>query len=138
MTSTPAATIPVESDALDATDAAIFAALEANYGGELGNVLGLYCENCDDLCQRLQEAAACAHWQEAVRLGLAIGHEADSLGFHRVARVARALADETYHAGSGDRLRNDAQMVVFEYERFRLALMAQFPKLVAQLIGSVA
>jgi hypothetical protein len=127
-----------ETDAPGASDEAIFAALEATYGAELKSVLALYLENSDALCERLQEAMACAFWQEAVRVALKIGEEADAFGFHPIAAAARKLADATYHADSAHHLRNDGQMVVFEYERFRLALEQRFPNLVASVVGSVA
>lgn len=127
-----------ETDAPGATDEAVFAALEMTYGAELKPVLTLYLETSDALCERLQEAMACAFWQEAVRVALKIGQEADALGFHCVTRAARRLADGTYHADSAHHLRNDAQLVVFEYERFRLALGFRYPNLVASMVGSVA
>ena len=138
MPSTSATEIPPETDAPGASDEAVFAGLEATYRADLKNVLALYLENSDQLCQRLQDCAACAYWQEAVRVALKIGEEADALGFHRVARAARALADSTYHADNAHALRNDAQMVVLEYERFRLALEMRFPNLVASSMVSVA
>jgi len=127
MTSTSAAQIPAETDAPGASDEAVFAHLETTYAAELKTVLALYLENSDALCQRLQDAAACAYWQEAVRAALQIGHEADALGLHRVATAARGFADATYHADDAHALRNGAQTVVFEYERFRLALAMHFP-----------
>jgi hypothetical protein len=81
---------------------------------------------------------ACAYWQEAVRAAVEIGHKADTLGFRRIAAVARKLADATYHADAAEALRNDAQMVMLEYERFRLALEMRFPNLVASVVDSVA
>ena len=127
MPSTSATENLPETDAPGASDEAVFAGLDATFGAEMKNVLALYLENSDDLCRRLQDCAACAYRQEAVRDALKIGQEADALGFHRIARAARALADSTYHADSAHSLRNDAQMVVFEYERFRLALEMRFP-----------
>lgn len=138
MSSTSNAPNPAETDAPGASDEAIFARLESTFGAELKNVVTLYLENSDALCQRLQDASACAYWQEAVRTALEIGHAADTLGFHRVAKAARALADSTYHADTAHHLRNDAQMVVLEYERFRLALEMRFPSLVASTMDSVA
>ena len=138
MTSTSALENLPETEAPGAADETVFAALEASYGGELKSVLALYLENSDALCERLQEAMACAFWQEAVRCALKIGQEAEALGFHPVAKAARTLADATYHANSAHHLRNDGQMVVFEYERFRLALEQRFPNLVASVVGSVA
>jgi hypothetical protein len=138
MSSTSAAENPPEADAPGASDEAVFAGLEATYRADLTNVLALYLENSDQLCQRLQDCAACAYWQEAVRVALKIGEEADALGFHRVAGAARGLADSTYHADGAHALRNDAQMVVLEYERFRLALETRFPNLVASSMDSVA
>ena len=138
MTSTSTDQIPAETDAPGASDEAVFAQLETTYGAELKNVLSLYLENSDALCQRLQDAAACAYWQEAVRVALKIGQEADALGFHRVATAARDFADAAYHADDAHALRNGAQTVVFEYERFRLALEMHFTDLVASTMDSVA
>lgn len=132
MSSTSAARNLADSDALSAEDEAVFAHLQAAFGSDLKSVLILYLDSSDVLSQRLQDAMTCAHWQEAVRTAIAIGKEAETLGFHRVANAARKLADETYHAGNGHALRNDAQMVVLEYERFRLALEMHFPALLAR------
>ena len=136
MTST--APLPVESEAPGASDEAVFAQLETAFGAELKDVLARYLESSDALCQRLQDASGCAYWQEAVRVALKIGHEADEMGFHRVAMAARSFADATYHADDAHTLRNDAQTVVFEYERFRLSLEMHFPDLVASTMDSVA
>ncbi len=127
MPSTSVTENPPETDALGESEEAVFAGLEATYRADLKNVLTLYLENSDQLCQRLQDCAACAYWQEAVRVALKIGEEADALGFHRVAKAARTLADSTYHADSAHSLRSDAQIVVLEYERFRVALETRFP-----------
>ncbi|GAA0586358.1 hypothetical protein [Rhizomicrobium electricum] len=138
MSSTSAAEFLTESDAPGAADDAVFTRLEADFGDELKAVLALYLENSDALCQRLEEAMTCAYWQEAVRAALEIGREAEGLGFRRVAAAARKLADAAYRADSAEALRNDAQMVMLEYERFRLALAARFPNLVASMVDSVA
>jgi len=136
MTST--APLAAEPDAPGASDHAVFAQLETAFGGALKDVLARYLAISDGLCQRLQDASGCAHWQEAVRVALQIGHEADELGFHRVAQAARGFADAAYHADDAHSLRNGAQTVVFEYERFRLALEMRFPDQVASDIASVA
>jgi hypothetical protein len=138
MSSTSAAEFLTESDAPSAADDAVFARLEADFGDELQAVLTLYLENSDALCQRLEDAMACAYWQEAVRAAVEIGHKADTLGFRRIAAAARKLADATYSADAAEALRNDAQMVMLEYERFRLALAMRFPNLVASMVDSVA
>jgi hypothetical protein len=130
--------IPAEADAPGASDAVVFARLETQFGGELATALNFYLENSDALNERLEEAMACAYWQEAVRVALKLGQEADAMGFHRIAAVARALADATYHADNGSALRNEAQLVMLEYGRFRLALMARFSNLLAPVAASVA
>jgi hypothetical protein len=132
MSSTPAAEFLPESDAPGAADDAVFARLEADFRDELTAVLGRYLETSDVLCERLGNAMNCAYWQEAVRAALEIGQEADKLGFHRVATAARKLADATYSAEDAEGLRNEAQMVMLEYERFRLALMARYPDFMAR------
>lgn len=138
MTSTPARANRPDPEAPNAADAALFAMLETAFGSELPAVIARYIKNSDGLCTRLQLAAECAYWQEAVRTALKIGREADALGFRRVAKAARQFADDTYHSDSPHKLRNGAQAVVFEYERFRLALEAHFPGLVEKAADSVA
>ena len=141
MTSTPAPHKPQnpgDSEAPGASDNAVFAQLETAFGETLTGTLKRYLDSSNELCERLQDASACAHWQEAVRVAILIGEEADALGFHRVATAARSFADATYHADRPHQLRNGAQLVVFEYERFRLALEARFTGLVASEQRSVA
>lgn len=138
MTSTSPAQNPQESEAPGASDAAVFAHLEKIHGDGLKAVLARYLETSDTLCQRFQDAVECAFWQEAVRVALKIGEEADTLGFHRLATAARRLADATYHADSAPVLRNNAQLVVFEYGRFRLALAARYPEFIATVAASIA
>lgn len=120
------------------SDSALFAALEKTFGDTLKDALGVYITTSDELSEALQEAAACAHWQEAARLALKIGSAATEMGFAPVARAARAFTDATYAHSTAHGLRNGAQMVVFEYERLRLALEARFPELVAPGAYSVA
>lgn len=138
MTSTPARQILPEIEAVTASDAPVFARLETAFGAELQAILHGYLEISDRYCIRLQDAAACAHWQEAVRAALIIGEEADELGFHRVAKAAREFADATYSEDQPHALRNGAQMVVFEYERFRMALEMRFPEHIASSLAFVA
>lgn len=85
----------------------------------------------DDISERLQQATACAFWQEAVRLGLKLGEMAAKWDDTGVGEAAHKFAHAAYHGGSIHDLRNGAQMVVFEYERLRLTLAAQYPELVA-------
>jgi len=133
---------PAEADAPGASDAAVFADLEKNFGGALKTVLALYLETSNALSERLQDAMACAYWQEAVRVAIQIGDKADALGFHPVAQAAHAFAYAAYHDADDDdrphRLRSDAQMVVLEYERFRLALEMRFRDHIAPGLRSVA
>lgn len=120
------------------TDGVLFDALETTFGDALKSALNIYLATSDELCDGLQEAAACAHWQEAVRLALKIGEAADRMGFAPVMLAARAFADTAYDHATAHGMRNGAQMVVFEYERLRLALESRFPELVAPGAYSVA
>ncbi len=120
------------------TDAALFDALEATHGDGLGGTLQHFVSACDVLSEALQEAAACAHWQEAARLTLELGNAAQELGLEPIVAATRAFADAAYHQTSPHRLRNSAQTVVFEYERMRLALMAKYPEFVAPGAFSIA
>lgn len=138
MTSTPASQILPEIEAVTASDAQVFARLETVFGAKLSTVLQGYLETSDQLNIRLQDAASCAHWQEAVRAALVIGEEADEMGFYRVAKTARSFADAAYSEDQAHALRNGAQMVVFEYERFRLALEMRFPNHIASSLAFVA
>jgi hypothetical protein len=132
MTSTSAAEFLAESAAPGVTDDGIFARLEADFGDGLQAALGRYLETCDALCLRLEEVMSYAYWQEAARIALKIGHEANALGFHHIAAAARKLADAAYRADNALALRNDAQTVLLEYGRFRLALMARYPAFMAR------
>jgi hypothetical protein len=137
MTSTSAAMHPVP-DAPGAADEAMFAALETAFGDELKDVLTRYIETSDRISEALQDISACAHWQEAARLALQIGSAAADMGFRPITKAARAFADDAYKHTSSSELRNDAQTVVFEYERMRMALERRFPELVADGARSVA
>jgi HPt (histidine-containing phosphotransfer) domain-containing protein len=136
MTSTSAK--PEPADVPGGTDDALFAALEMAHGERLKETLGRFVACCDAACDTLQDAAACAHWQEAVRLTHQIGDAANELGLEPIVAAARAFADAAYQQTTPHRLRNSAQMVVFEYERFRLALMARYPEFVAPGAYSIA
>ncbi len=138
MTSTSTTADFPEPDSPGESDGAMFAALEKEYGETLKSALNIYLATSDELCDALQEAAACAHWQEAARLALKIGVAASNMGFEPVAHAARSFADAAYAHTTAHGLRNGAQMVVFEYERLRLALESAFPELVAPGAYSVA
>lgn len=132
MTSTSATPKPLApGTSPGASDDAIFAALETAFGDKLGPALNDYFTTADDLCEQLQDAAACAHWLEASRLAAQIRIGADGLGFSPIVYAARVFADTAHNNASAHGMRNAAQMVVFEYERMRLALLARFPDLVA-------
>lgn len=136
MTST--STLPAEPDALYETDAAQFDALEAAVGEGLKETLQRFVTTCDELCERLETASACAHWQEAARVTLLIGEAAQELGLDSITKAAKAFADGAYHQMTPHRLRNAAQTLVFEYERLRLAMMARYPDFVAPGAYSIA
>ncbi len=136
MTST--STIQPSAEYPGDTDAALFDALETTCGDRLGDALQRFVTNCDALSEALQEASACAHWQEAARLTLEICDAANELGMEPIVVAARAFADAAYHQTSPHRLRNSAQNLVFEYERMRLALMARYPEFVAPGAFSIA
>lgn len=138
MTSTStAAKSPIE-DGPGQSDETIFAALELRFGDKLGPALNDYFAQSDELCELLQDAAACAHWMEAARLSAQMREGAAELGFTPVVYAARAFADTAHNQAPAHGLRNSAQMVVFEYERMRLALMARYPDLVAPGAYSIA
>jgi hypothetical protein len=138
MTSTSAVAIPAESDAPGAADDDVFLALESAHGDALKPMLAACLKDVDVWCERLRDAIECAYWQEAVRVALRIGHETERLGFLRPAVTARRLADATYHADHAALLRAEAQLVVFECGRFRLAIAARYPEFIASVAASVA
>lgn len=138
MTPTSTALTFVEPGSPGETDNAVFAALETAFGETLKDLLNDYVATSDALCEALQVSAGCAHWQEAARLALKIGAAAADLGFRPITIAARNFADATYQNTSAHGMRNGAQMVVFEYERMRLALASRFPDFVAPPAYSVA
>ncbi len=138
MTSTSTAPNTAASADPGEGDSAAFAALEASFGDALRDALNTYITTSDELCAALQVAAECAHWQEAARVALQLGAAAANMGFYPITTAARAFADATYQHTTAHRLRNAAQMAVFEYERLRLALGSRFPELVALGAYSVA
>ncbi len=120
------------------SDDAIFAALEIKFGDKLGAALNDYFSHTDELCELLQDAAACAHWMEAARLAAQIRIGAEALGFSPIIYAAHVFADTAHNNASAHGLRNAAQTVVFEYERMRLAVMARFPDAIAPGDYSIA
>lgn len=138
MTSTSTASNSPAPDGFGSSDEAVFAALEARFGDKLGAALNDYLKISDDLCEQLQDAAACAHWMEAARVSGRIREAADDMGFTHVVYAARAFADTAHNQAPAHGIRNSAQTVVFEYERMRLALMARYPDLVAPGAYSIA
>ena len=138
MTSTSTTANTPVPDSPGQSDEVIFAALESAFGDKLSATLNDYFAVSDELCEELQDAAACAHWLEAARLASQIRIAAAELGFNTIAYAARVFADAAHTNASAHGLRNSAQTVVFEYERMRLALMARFPELVAPGAYSIA
>lgn len=138
MSSRSTAPNSTEAGAPGEADSAAFAALETAFGDTLKDLLADYVTTSDALCEALQVAAGCAHWQEAARLALKIGAAAADMGFRPITIAARNFADATYQNTSAHGMRNGAQMVVFEYERLRLALGSRFPDFVAPGPYSVA
>lgn len=136
MTSTSTAQNPRPVDT--ASDDAVFAALESGFQETLPIVLDSFVGISDPLSERLEDCIACAFWQEAVRLALKIGQQAELLGFAHIEAAARTFAYSAYHADSKDNLRHDGTMVLVEYRRIRLALMARYRDFLAPGPASVA
>jgi hypothetical protein len=136
MTSTSTAQNPRPADA--ASDDAVFAALESGFQDTLPIILDSFVGISDPACARLEDCIACAFWQEAVRLALKIGQEAERLGFTQIEAAARSFAYAAYHADTRDNLKHEGTVVVVEYHRIRLALMARYRDFLAPGTASVA
>lgn len=139
MTSTSAPKIFIPESAFSAAELRNFAILETAFGDTLWEVLRAYIRIGSDACEKLQEATACSHWQEAVRQSLKIASTAADLDFRAVTEAARAFAASVYEGNtSGHVRRNAAQRAVFEFERSCLALESHYPGLAATDETSIA
>jgi hypothetical protein len=136
MTSTSTAQNP--RPASDASDEAVFAAFETAHRDRVKFVLKDFVETADPLCERLEECIACRFWQEAVRVAIKLGQDAEALGFQQIAAASRTLAYAVYHADSKDNLTHDGTVVALEYRRIRLALLGRYRDFLAPGTASVA
>jgi hypothetical protein len=104
--------------------------LNASLGAAtLGEILRAQLASIDKYCEGLQAATRRAQWTEAARIAGEIANESANLGFRSLTSAARGLAAATSEKVDVHTLRNGAQMVVFEYERLRLAIAVEFPEL---------
>jgi hypothetical protein len=138
MTSTSALPKALPSICLTEAERRAFALLETAFGDTLWDGLRAYLEQGTRHSEALQEATACAHWQETVRLGLAIAALAADFDFREVVLAARALCEAVYEGHSAHARRNAAQLLVLEFERSTLVLGSRYPGLVASHEASVA
>lgn len=128
-TSSPAKFLP--QLALTQAESGVFAALETAFGDTLWDVLRRYLALGGGAAQKLQEAAACAHWQEAVRQAKIIAALAHDLDFRGLMEAVGAFAAGVYDSkASAHSRRNGAQMVVMEFERSQLLIQTRYPGLV--------
>ncbi|MGC9952790.1 MAG: Hpt domain-containing protein [Rhizomicrobium sp.] len=113
-------------------DVIAIAALEKSVGAAtLIEILKSYIETTEQLCAALDAASGDANWQQAARLAQDIAGSASGLGLPATAAAARGLAQAAREGASAHVLRNDAQKIVCEHERVRLALVHLYPDLVA-------
>jgi hypothetical protein len=126
-TSTPR---KVPETSASARDLATVAALHASLGGQvLKNVLQMHFARADELCEELQAARRRSEWHKAGGLALQLAAKTAGLGFHAVTNAARSFALATQDDVDAHTLRNGAQLVVFEHERLRLAIIIEYPEL---------
>ncbi len=119
----PSAILPTEAESR------VFAGLETAFGDTLWNLLRRYIDQGERHSEALQDAAACAHWQEAVRRAHKIAALASDLDFRAVVDAVRAFAEAVYEDNTAHARRNAAQMVVLEFERSTLLLENRYPGL---------
>jgi signal transduction histidine kinase/HPt (histidine-containing phosphotransfer) domain-containing protein len=113
-------------------DAAAFAALEKSLGlSTLLEILQSYVKTAEGLCEALSKASAQSDWQEAGRVAQDIAGAAGGLGLAAMTAAARGFAAKTRETDDGHALRNDAQLVVGEHVRVRMALADLYPDLAA-------
>lgn len=130
MASTSVPKFFMPESAFSAADLRNFTILETAFGDALWEVLRAYMRIGEQACEKLQEATACAHWQEAVRLALKIASTAADLDLRPVTDAARAFTTAVYEDNTAHTRRNAAQMVVLEFEKSCLMLASRYPGLV--------
>ena len=129
MPSTSAPRIVPETIA-SARDLATVAALHASQGEQmLKDVLQMHFARADELCEELQAASRRSEWHRAAGLALQLAAKTAGLGFHAVTSAARSFALAAQDDVDAHTLRNGAQLVVFEHERLRLAIIIEYPEL---------
>jgi len=115
-----------------AIDAAAFSALEKSVGAAtLVEILKSYIATAEHLCAELGDASNEANWEQAGRLAQDIAGSASGLGLLAMTAAARSFASAARQGANAHNLRNDAQKIVVEHERVRLALANLYPDLVA-------
>jgi hypothetical protein len=113
-----------------ARDLAVIAALHASLGERaLKDVLQMHFTRADELCEDLQAASRRGEWHKAAGMALQLAAKTAGLGFHAVTNAARSFALATQDDVDAHTLRNGAQLVVFEHERLRLAIIVEYPEL---------
>ena len=123
---------PAPQETMAAIDAAAFAALEKSVGSAtLVEILKSTIETTEQLCAALGAASDGADWQQAARLAQDIAGSASGLGLIAMTAAARGFAAAARQGASAHTLRNEAQKIVCEHERVRLALANLYPDLVA-------
>jgi HPt (histidine-containing phosphotransfer) domain-containing protein len=123
---------PLGQELAAAIDTVAFAALEKSVGSTtLGEILKSHIDTAEQLCAALEAASDDANWQQAARLALDIAGSASGLGLLAMTAAARDFAAAARQGASAHTLRNDAQKIVVEHERVRIALANLYPDLVA-------
>ena len=123
---------PLAQEIATAIDTAAFAALEKSVGSTtLSEILKSYIETAEQLCAVLEAAGHDANWQQAARLAQDIAGSASGLGLFTMTAATRAFSAAARQGASTHALRNDAQKIVVEHERVRIALANLYPDLVA-------
>ncbi len=113
-------------------DAMAFAALEKSLGlPVLIEILQSYVVTAEQLCTALGRACADSNWDEAGRVAQDIAGAAGGLGLAAMTTAARGFAQATRQSADAHSLRNEAQIVMGEHARVRLALNSLYPDLAA-------
>jgi len=113
-----------------ASDAATLTVLRESLGEEvLRQILKECLGDINANCERLQVAARRAKWPAAADIAADIADQSANLGFRTLTGAARSFAAATDAKLDVHTLRNGAQMIVFEYERLRLAIAVEYPDL---------
>jgi HPt (histidine-containing phosphotransfer) domain-containing protein len=115
-----------------AIDGTAFAALERSVGSTtLIEILKSYIETTEHLCAALGAASDADNWPQAARLAQDIAGSSSGLGLIAMTAAARGFAAAARQGANAHTLRNDAQKIVCEHERVRLALANLYPELAA-------